>query len=193
MITVKDFCEKFKKDGVINTKIAPDAVSEYIKKELEVKTYLPFMTKREIVEMVVDANITMVDGVKKYDNIRGYVAFIVAMIQAHTNIEFNTENPMPDYDMLAESKMLQQIVETFREDYDECDVLLKMALAAEMEDNNGKAILGRFLNGVLERLDDVIEILSEAAGELDLKSVFGDNFNAENLAKLSSFLDKYEK
>lgn len=193
MITVKDFCEKFKKDGVINTKIAPDAVSEYIKKELEVKTYLPFMTKREIVEMVVNANITMVDGVKKYDNIRGYVAFIVAMIQAHTNIEFNTENPMPDYDMLAESKLLQQIVETFREDYDECDVLLKMALAAEMEDNNGKAILGRFLNGVLERLDDVIEILSEAAGELDLKSMFGDNFNAENLAKLSSFLDKYEK
>ena len=193
MITVKDFCEKFKKDGVINTKIAPDAVSEYIKKELEVKTYLPFMTKREIVEMVVNANITMVDGVKKYDNIRGYVAFIVAMIQAHTNIEFNTENPMPDYDMLAESKLLQQIVETFREDYDECDVLLKMALAAEMEDNNGKAILGRFLNGVLERLDDVIEILSEAAGELDLKSMLGDNFNAENLAKLSSLLDKYEK
>ena len=193
MITVKDFCEKFKKDGVINTKIAPDAVSEYIKKELEVKTYLPFMTKREIVEMVVDANITMVDGVKKYDNIRGYVAFIAAMIQAHTNIEFNTENPMPDYDMLAESKLLQQIVETFREDYDECDVLLKMALAAEMEDNNGKAILGRFLNGVLERLDDVIEILSDAAGELDLKRMFGDNFNAENLAKLSSFLDKYEK
>lgn len=193
MITVKDFCEKFKKDGVINTKIAPDAVSEYIKKELEVKTYLPFMTKREIVEMVVKANITMVDGVKKYDNIRGYVAFIVAMIQAHTNIEFNTENPMPDYDMLAESKLLQQIVETFREDYDECDVILKMALAAEMEDNNGKAILGRFLNGVLERLDDVIEILSEAAGELDLKSMLGDNFNAENLAKLSSLLDKYEK
>lgn len=193
MITVKDFCEKFKKDGVINTKFTPDAVSEYIKKELEVKTYLPFMTKREIVEMVVNANITMVDGVKKYDNIRGYVAFIVAMIQAHTNIEFNTENPMPDYDMLAESKLLQQIVETFREDYDECDVLLKMALAAEMEDNNGKAILGRFLNGVLERLDDVIEILSDAAGELDLKSMLGDNFNAENLAKLSSFLDKYEK
>ena len=193
MITVKDFCEKFKKDGVINTKIAPDAVSEYIKKELEVKTYLPFMTKREIIEMVVNANITMVDGVKKYDNIRGYVAFIVAMIQAHTNIEFNTENPMPDYDMLAESKLLQQIVETFREDYDECDVLLKMALAAEMEDNNGKAILGRFLNSVLERLDGVIEIISEAAGELDLKSMLGDNFNAENLAKLSSFLDKYEK
>ena len=54
MITVKDFCEKFKKDGVINTKIAPDAVSEYIKKELEVKTYLPFMTKREIVEMKIN-------------------------------------------------------------------------------------------------------------------------------------------
>ena len=66
---VKTFVENFKKEKVMNTKINPNAINEYIIKNLEVKTYIPFLTKREIVETVIEKNLKVIDGIKKVDSI----------------------------------------------------------------------------------------------------------------------------
>jgi hypothetical protein len=189
---VKEFVEKFKNDKVMNNKIAPNAVSDYLKKELEVKTYLPFRMKREIAEMVVAQNTEWVDGIKRNDSINQYIGFIVAMIGAHTSLEFG-DDPVVDYDLLAESGLLPQIIAEFQESYNECDILLKMALAAELEDNNINVSVARFLDGILKKLDDVGEVLKGAMGNLDLKEILGANFNNEDLANLKGFLDRYNK
>ena len=57
MNTVKDFIEKFKNSKVANSKIAPNAISDYLYRELEIKTYIPFREKRAIVEKIVDNNL----------------------------------------------------------------------------------------------------------------------------------------
>lgn len=185
---VKDFQDK----KIQNTKINEHAISDYLKEHLEIKTYLPFREKRVLVETVVSQNIEWVDGIKKIDSINEYVGFIVAVLSAHTTLEFS-DDPVADYDLLAESGLLPQIITEFQESYSECDVLLKMARAMELEDNNINAIVARFTDGILQRLDGVGVVLKDKLGNVDINDIFGGNFRQEDLAKLKGFLDKYNK
>ena len=191
-MTIKEFIDNFKEKKIMNTKIAPDAVSEYLKKELEIKTYIPFRTKRQIVEIVVSQNTDWVDGIKKHDSINAYIGFVVAMISAHTSLQFS-DDPVVDYDLLAENGLLPQIIAEFKESYDECDILLKMALAMELEDNNINVLFGKFLNSILQRVDSIVELAKNTFGNIDIKDVLGKVFKEEDLAELKGFLDKYNK
>ena len=189
--TVMNFINEFQEKKIQNTHITPNAVSEYLRTTLEIKSYLPFREKRAIAETVVKANIELVDGVKKYDNINSYLSFVVATLTAYTNLEFDNSDPVADYDLLAENGLLPLIIEEFRAEYDECNVLLKMAIAAELEDNNVNVLVGKFLNGILNKLDVVGEVLKNSIGNIDTEKILGANFKQEDLAKLSSFLNKY--
>ena len=181
MISVQNFINEFKNEKIQNTKTSPNAVSEYLKAKLAIKTYIPFRTKREIVEMVVDKNMKVIDGIKKYDDIDSYVSFVVAMLSTHTALEFS-EDPVADYDLLAESGLLPDIMAEFKTDYDECSALLKMTIAAELEDNNFNVIVGKFLDGLIKNLGGIADIIKGLINNTDFKE--------EDLAKLKSFLDK---
>ena len=185
---VKDFQDK----KIQNTKLNENAVSDYLKKELEIKTYLPFREKRILAETVVSQNIEWVDGVKKIDSINEYVSFIVAVLSAHTNLSFS-DDPVADYDLLAESGLLPQIIAELQESYSECDILLKLARNSELEDNNINAIVARFTDGILQKLDSVGEVLKDQFGNIDIQNILGGVFKQEDLAKLKGFLDKYNK
>ena len=187
---IAEFIEQFKNDKVVNTKINENAVSTYLKEKLEIKTYLPFRLKRALVETVITQNIEWVDGIKKIDPINEYVSFIVAVISAHTNIEWS-DDPVSDYDLLSESGLLPKIIAEFEESYSECDTLLKMARGSELEDNNVNAIVARFTTGILDRLDSVGAVLKDKVGDFDLKNILGADFKQEDLAKLSGFLNKF--
>lgn len=186
---INEFVESFKAARVQNTKINPDAIGEWIREKLEVKTYVPFRQKREIAEMVVAQNIEEIDGVKKYDSINAYVCFVVAMISAHTNLEWR-ENPIVDYDVLAESGLLSQVIAEFQESYNECDVVLKLALAMELEDNNVNVLIGHFLDDILKKLGGIGEKFKGAFGDFNIQDILGGNITQEDLTKLSGLLDK---
>lgn len=169
-----DFVKGFIEKRVMNTKVDPDAVGKYIKETLEVEEYIPFNTKRRIVDKVIKQNIEVIDGVKKNDPISQYVSFVIAMLIAHTNLEIS-DNPVDDYDELSRNGLLMPVIETFKTDYNECDVLLKMALASELEDNNMSFVVGKFLNGIVEKL-----------GSFNLNSLIKE----EDMAKIAGLLDK---
>ena len=189
---ILEFIETYHNQKIQNTKIAPNAVSEYLRNTLEIKTYIPFRMKRILVETVVAQNIKWVDGIKKIDSINEYVGFIVAVLSAHTMLEFS-DDPVADYDLLAESGLLPQIIAEFQESYNETKILLNMARTSELEDNNINAIVARFTDGILQRLDDVGEVFKDKLGDFDLKDILGADFKQEDLAKLSGFLNKYMK
>jgi hypothetical protein len=161
-----------------------------LKETLGIKTYLPFNAKRTIVEMVVSQNTKLVDGVKKNDAISQYISFVVAMLTAHTNLLFDDSNPIADYDLLAESGLLPQIIAEFKASYDESDILLKMALASELEDNNIEVLVGHFLDKILKKVENFGDALKEKFEGFNPQDIFGADFNEEDLAKLSGFLDK---
>lgn len=177
---VQDFIKTFTEKKIVNSKIHENAVSDYLKKELEIKTYIPFREKRRIAEMIVEKNIKVVDGIKKYDDIDGYVGLVVASIVAHTNLQFG-DDVVADYDLLAESGLLTQIIAEFQGSHEEIGILLKMAVASELEDNNINVIIAHFLDGILKKLD--------AFKGFDFKDLLG-NIGEEDLAKLIGLLDK---
>ena len=189
---VVDFLKDYQDKKIQNSKINENAVSEYLNKTLEIKKYIPFTTKRGAVEIVVAQNTYWEDGIKRHDTFDAYIGFVVSMLSIHTNLEFS-DQPIEDYDLLAESGLLPQIIAEFQESYDECNVLLKMARDAELEDNNINVVVGRFLNGILDRLDSVGETLKEKLGNVNVADILGDKFNEKDLAKLKGFLDKYNK
>ena len=186
---ILDFIEDYKAKKVMNTQLKPNAVSDYLKETLEIKEYIPFKRKREIAEMIVEESTQIVDGVKKNDAIGQYVSFVVAMIASHTKLEFSN-NPVDDYDVLAESGLLTLIVNEFKADYSECDILLKMALAAELESNNIENIIGRFLDKVANKIDEFSDALKDKFENFGLKDIFGEDFKEENLTELIGLLDK---
>ena len=189
---VKDFVEDFKSKKIVNTKINDHAISDYIKEKLEIKTYIPFKLKRSIVEMVISQNIELVDGIKKIDPFDEYVGFVVSMLGVHTLLEFS-DDPVVDYDLLAENKLLPLIIAEFQESYDECGVLLKMARNTELSDNNIEATFGRFLDSVLNKLDIVGESLKNALSDINIEDLFNGIFKEEDLTRLKGFLDKFNK
>lgn len=189
MPTVENFINEFNEKKIRNTQANPNAVSEYIRRSLDIKKYILFREKRTIAEMIVEQNITEVDGIKRYNTINAYVSFVIAMLSAHTNLEFS-EDPVADYDLLAESGLLPQIVAEFQNDYNECEIILKMELAMKLEDNNVNVLIGHFLDSILKKLEGASEVLNEKFKDVNFNDILGVDINKENLAKLSGFLDK---
>ena len=178
---IKEFVEDFKSKNIMNTRADGSAVAHYVKDTLEINTYVPFREKRAIVEMIVEKNLQEVDGIKKIDAMDEYIAFVMSMITAHTNLQCG-EDPVADYDLLMESGLLPVVIETFKSDYNECEILLKFARTSELEDNHVGVLVGKFL-------DRIAKMLGNVTDKFDIKDIISEN----DLAKLSSFLDKYNK
>ena len=188
---IREFIEAYKAKRFMITKNGTDERSEYLRKELEIKTYIPFREKRKIAETIVAQNIKEIDGIKKYDDINSYVSLVVASIVAHTNLRFG-EDVIADYDLLAESGLLLQIIAEFQGSHEEIGILLKMAIAMELEDNNVNVLVGHFLNKISGMLDGVLETLRDKFGDFDLKDALGVDFKEEDLVQLKGFLDKFK-
>ena len=188
-MTIQEFIENYKTKKFINTKQGVDEKSEYLRKELGIRTYIPFKEKREIAEMIVAQNIKEINGVKKYDSINGYVSFIVASIIAHTSLSFS-EDPVADYDLLAESGLLMEIISEFKGSHDEIEIILKMALEMALEDNDMRILIGRFLDQIIGMLSGVSSVFEDKLEGFDFKDILGRNFKEEDLAKLSGLLNK---
>ena len=186
---INEFVENYKAKKFVSIKQGVNERAEWIRKELEIKPYIPFKDKRLIAEMIVAQNIKEIDGIKKYDSINGYIGLIVSSIAAHTNLEWGAD-PVEDYDLLAESGLLSQIIAEFQGSHDEIDIVLKMALAMELESNSTSALVGRFLNKISGMLDGVLEAVQDKFGDLDMKNVLGADIKEEDLTKLIGLLDK---
>ena len=189
---VKDFINEFKNKRIQNSKVTPNGVEDFIAEKIKVVHYIPFTKKREIVASVIEKSITEEYGIKHVDNISQSIGFIMAMLMSYTNLEFS-DNPIDDYDALSEAGVLEVIVSTFKKEYDECGVLLKMMIAEELEGNSINAIIARFLNGILDRLDGVLDLAKGFVGENTINDIFGDKLKEEDITKVLSFIDKLGK
>ena len=182
--SVQEFCNEFIEKKIANNKINPNAVEDFIRSKLEIKEYLPFSTKREIVELVVNSVVREEDGVKKVDSIAQFLSFITSMLISHTNLDI--VNAEEDYDALSKCGLLEPIVSLFERDYAQCEALLKAAIADELADNSLNVIVGKFLNGILGGISDMVK-------GLDLSKLLGANIKEEDIAKILGFVDKYNK
>ena len=188
---IADMLAEMKSKKVQNTQVNPDAVGAYLRKTLEIKTYVPFEDKKKIAEMIIAANLTEENGIKKINSAGQFVSFIVAMLTAHTSLQIDAENPIEDYDLLCEAGLLEPIVAEFQKDYAECEAILKMTAADELADNNLNAVVARFLDGILNKLDGFGDGLKKFVDGIDIGNLLGGKFDMKDLDRLKGFLDKY--
>ena len=180
-ILVKDFVNEFIEKKIVNTHYKQDAIQEFIKQRLEITEYLPFKTKRELVQMIVDSVIREEDGVKKVDSIAQFLSFITSMLISHTNLKIVSAEQ--DYDALNSCGLIEPIIAMFQKDYAECEALLKMSIADELAENNLSVVISKFLNGIGETVKGF-------TNNLDLSKLLGENIKEEDVAKILGFIDK---
>lgn len=191
-ISVKDFVSEFKARNIKNDRITPHAIEDYVSEKLDIITYIPFTEKYKIAKMVVENNMTEEYNVKRIDRTSEFVGFVVSMLEAHTNLTTGT-NPVEDYDALSESGLLEYVIATFQKDYQDCSTVLQMVRDDALAENNLSAVVGKFLDEVLDRLDDVGDALKGVIEKVDLDKMMNMGLNENEMAKVKSLLNKYIK
>lgn len=188
-MTIKNFIEEFHAKKIMNTQIAPNAVADYLKKELEIKDYVPFAEKRELCANVLNACNTRDDsGLVKVDSVSRYIIFTISIISKYTNLEFSSGedefDSLDEYDMLCQSGLLNPIIEVIGEEYVTCNNILNMMMAdIEANNNTVEAVIGTALGKVTGSIDGLIGALAEKVKELDL------DLNQIDIDKYKGLLD----
>ena len=115
---IREFVEKY-------VAIATDKLKEdYLKDNLHIKTYLPFLKKDAIARVLVDRstykyeNYTKEDGTigsRKTDEIKvnsvaQYLLFCRVVIENYTDLEVETEGFFEEYDALKQSGLLDKLM-----------------------------------------------------------------------------------
>lgn len=188
-MTIKNFIEEFHAKKIINTQIAPNAVADYLKKELEIKDYVPFAEKRDLCAKVLNAcNTKEESGLVKVDSVSRYIVFTISILSTYTNLEFSSGDDefdsLDEYDMLCQSGLLNPIIEVIGEEYVTCNNILNMMMAdIEANNNTVEAVIGTALGKVTDSIDGLIGALAEKVKELNL------DLNQIDIDKYKGLLD----
>lgn len=182
-MTIKMLVELMGKNK--NKLLKAEQIQLFLKRELDVKEYLSIKQKKELVQDIVNECILYDDGVFKFDDIEKYICFTMRTIKAYTNLELS-DDIEADYDLLCEAKLLESVINTFKKEYDDVNVLLQMKCDFVLSSNTIEAQLGRFLDGVSEKLDVFTNNLSTKFGNFDMNNL---PFGAEDLQKLMKLIN----
>lgn len=183
-MTTKNLVELMNKNKAKLLK--PEQIQAFLKKELDVKDYLGIKDKKALVDAIVNECILYDDGVFKFDDIEKYIVFTMKTIAAYTNLELS-DDIEEDYDMLCAAKLLTSVIDTFKTEYDEVNILLQMKTDYILSGNTIEAQLGRFLDGISEKLDGVLDGLADKIGNFDLKNL---PIDIDSLKTLMNFMQK---
>jgi len=169
--------------------LKPEQVQAFLKKALEVKEYMSIKDKKELVENIVNECILYENGMFKFDETDKYICFTMRTIEAYTNIELSDDYE-DDYDVLCESKLLNNVLDSFIGEYENIKILLQMKCDYILSGNTIEAQVGRFLEGLLEKIDGVVDVLSDSIKDFDPSKL---PMSIEDVNKLMEFVNTYQK
>lgn len=177
---IVEFIENFKTRNIMNTKLVPDAVQQYVKQELEIKDYIPFAEKRELCANVLNAcNAKTSNGLVKIDSVSRYLVFTLSIISKYSNLEFSSGkdgefDSLDEYDMLCQTNLLNPILEVISDEYATCNNLLNMMMEDIIANNNTvESVVAHLLGKLGMSVDNLIDVLAEKVEsfELDLSQI----------------------
>lgn len=188
---VNEFIKGFNENKVMNTKVNPNAVSEYIKKELEVKDYVPFVEKRELCAQVLNAcNTKDNNGLIKVDSVSRYIIFTLSIISKYTNLEFSSGedevDSLDEYDMLCQNNLLNPILDIIGAEYTTCNNMLNMMMDDIVSNNNTiENVVGTVLSKLGDSVDGFIDVLSDKVESMNL------DFNQIDIEKYKGLIEQF--
>lgn len=189
-MTIKEFINDFKSKKIMNTKIDTDAVSKYLKKELEVKNYVPFVEKRELCERVLNAcNVKDENGLVKVDSVSRYIIFTLSVISKYTNLEFSSGkefDSLDEYDMLCQANLLNPILDVIGAEYTTCNNMLNMMMDDIVSNNNTvENVVGTILSRIGDSIDEFISVIADKVESMNL------DLSQIDIDKYKGLIDKF--
>lgn len=171
--------------GKIYSKANANAMSDFIKKTLEVKDYLPLQEKKDLISKIIDSSIIYENSMYKFDEIDKYVYLVMFSIVAYTNIELS-DDIENDYDELCRSGLLTMIVDSFKDEYKSVMMLLDMQCNYILADNALGAKIGAFVESLSKNLDSLATVLKTKVEKMNLDM---SNIDLDNV---QSLLEKFK-
>lgn len=153
-----------------------------LEKILEVRTYIPIAEKKAILEDILDRCFVVEDGVLICDYVLKKMAFELAMIKYHTNLEINITSE-EDYDEVRNAGV--NFYELYAADHEECHYLfngMEQELRSQYSIESSVASLTHKISGSIEHL---VEGISQKVEGFD----FG--FEGKELNQFKDLLNKY--
>jgi len=172
-----------------NKNLNEEQIKAKTAKYINTKKYISVKDKKQIVESVVDDCIMYKDGVFTFNEFDKYITFIMYTIKAYTDIELS-DDIENDYDMLCENNILNIVVETFKNEYDEINIILNMKCDDVLNQNNIESQLGRFLNLISEKVDILAGVLSAKIENLNIDNL---PISIEDMELVNRFLNINKK
>ena len=169
MATIREFVKKY-------NLIATDRLKEdYLKDNLHIKTYLPFLTKVTLADKL--AKVTTLDKDTGNVNVKSdanYLLFCRTIIEYYTDLQVETEGFYEEYDLLNESGLLDKIMQMIPEkeinefkmicDMKKSDLLQNKyenhAFISEQVTRFGE-LIGTILKPALDKISEQLENLSD--------------------------------
>jgi hypothetical protein len=155
-----------------------------LEKILEVRTYIPIAEKKAILEDILDRCFIVEDGVLICDYVLKRMAFELAMIKYHTNLEIDITSE-EDYDEVRNAGV--NFYELYAADHEECHYLfngMEQELRSQYSIESSIASLTHKLSGGIEGL---VEGISEKVKSFDV------GFEGKELEQFKDLLNKYGK
>ena len=196
-ISVKEFCEGYKK-------IVLDKDQErYIKKNLKVKPYIPFIMKEVIANNLAEISMfeyeVFVDengqkkkrktGYVKISSSMYYLFFCRAVIESYTNLTIESEGFYDEYDMLNELGLMDEITKSIPE-----KELKELKMICDMKKNDvifNNATPEAYVSQQVERFASI--------SSFTLKTIFErieteiNNMDEDKMDKLLNKIDGFVK
>ena len=166
-----------------------EQIQAFLKKELDIKEYLSIKRKKALIDNIINECILYENGVYKFDDTDKYIYFTMRTIETYTNLELS-DDIEDDYDLLCEAKLLNSIIETFTGEYENVKVLLQMKCDYILSSNTIESQLGRFLDSLLDKVDSVVDVLSDKVSNFDMNQL---QVNMEDINKLMEFVNSQKK
>lgn len=103
-MTIKEFCDGY-------NKLATQLQDKYIKDNIKIKKYVPFLTKVTYAKNL--ARVSMIDhesGNIHVNSATGYLQFVRAVIELYTDLKIENPAFYEEYDMLKSSGVLDKLM-----------------------------------------------------------------------------------
>ena len=154
---------------------------------LEIRTYIPIVEKKAILEDVLDRCFVVEDGVLICDYVLKRMAFELAMIKYHTNLEIDITSE-EDYDEIHNTRV--NFYELYEADYDECHSLIEGMEKELRSQYSIESSIAHLTNKLSNSIEDLVDGVAKQINGFDM-SKFG--FEGKELAQFKDLLIKYGK
>ena len=181
---IKEFTEKY-------SAITTDRLKEdYLKDNLHIKTYLPFLTKVTLADKL--AKVTALDKDTCNINVKSdvnYLLFCRMIIEQYTDLQVETEGFYEEYDLLNESGLLDKIMQMIPE-----KEVTEFKMICDMKKDDiifNQSTPKAFINQQIERVSTILgatlkPVLDKLATELE-------NMDEKDIEKFTNKVEKLLK